>query len=222
MNTLTQIAIECGGEIEEYTGNDNQKHEQICFENERELQAFVDAVNVRDSEPVTPDFFQLENGSDYWYERPDDDSIIGDLIDVQIGTEYEVLASHTYRQTYRITKVPDETDDDTLVELVKSDRSYFTTPQPEQSANIKRLNTMIKTQALLFDAREARLEDDIRTLRNQLAERDALIAKKDEALESLKPLARYGIVGSKDIEQAKMQKLVDEALTLKPKESIDE
>lgn len=95
----------------------------------------MDKAEKNQVKPVTPDFFQLENGSEYWFECPDDAAIIGDLTDVEIGTEYDVFASHTYRQTYRVTKLPDEKDDDTEVELVSSQRTYYTSP-PDQSAKI--------------------------------------------------------------------------------------
>lgn len=94
------------------------------------IRALLDKATPCGDKPVEADFFQLDNGGDYWHECPDDDAIISDLDDAIVGTEYSVFASHTYRQTYRITKIPDETSDDTEVELVSSQRSYYTSPKP--------------------------------------------------------------------------------------------
>lgn len=100
-----------------------------------ELRALLNKAPSVEPVAVVPDFFQLDNGSDYWYECPDDDAILSDLDDITLGTEYTVFASHTYRQTYRVVKIPDENDDDTLVELVSSQRKYYTSP-PQAEARI--------------------------------------------------------------------------------------
>lgn len=100
-----------------------------------EISALLDKAPSVEPVEVVPDFFQLDNGSDYWYECPDDEAILSDLDDITLGTEYTVFASHTYRQTYRVVKIPDENDDDTLVELVSSQRKYFTSPPPNPLAS---------------------------------------------------------------------------------------
>jgi hypothetical protein len=85
-------------------------------------------------EPVTPDYFMHVDSDDAWFERPDDTCILEDAFrsddELVVGAEYEVYASHTYKQKYRVTKVPDDVDDDTLVELISSDRQYYTKPSP--------------------------------------------------------------------------------------------
>jgi hypothetical protein len=44
MKTLTQIAVECGAHVQPCKTT-YPRHDEIAFDNERELQAFVDAVN---------------------------------------------------------------------------------------------------------------------------------------------------------------------------------
>jgi len=99
---------------------------------QEEISALLDKAAISQDEPVSPDFFKLDDGSEYWFECPDDEAIIGDLSNVKVDTEYDVWASHTYRQTYRVTKLPDEKDDDTEVELVSSQRSYYTSPPADK------------------------------------------------------------------------------------------
>ena len=44
-NDIEELAIKCGALIEEFTGTDNKKHNQICFECENgELEAFVNEL----------------------------------------------------------------------------------------------------------------------------------------------------------------------------------
>lgn len=45
-NDIEELAIKCGATIEQFTGNDNKKHDQICFEcGTSELEVFVAALS---------------------------------------------------------------------------------------------------------------------------------------------------------------------------------
>jgi hypothetical protein len=50
MKTLTQIAVECGAHVQPCKTT-YPRHEEIAFDNERELQTFVDAVNKQKESP---------------------------------------------------------------------------------------------------------------------------------------------------------------------------
>lgn len=93
---------------------------------------FAHAMPKSEDKPVEPKYFSITDG-DNWFECPDDSAILDCLVHpIEVGAEYEVDASYgSFKQTYRVVKVPDEKDDDYLVELVSSSgRKLFTTPQP--------------------------------------------------------------------------------------------
>ena len=144
------------------------EHENGKYITVADLRALLEKATPCGDKPVKADFYQLDNGSDYWYECPDDEAIISDLDDAVIGTEYTVFASHTYRQTYRITKIPDETSDDTEVELVSSQRSYYTTPQVPETLNTLNQITAIAHCGGWVDMKEYEVNVAIRKLTRRI------------------------------------------------------
>lgn len=109
-----------------------------------------------EDKPVLPDYFMQVDSDNDWFETPDDMCVIEDAFpiegDLKVGAEYEVYASHTYKQKYRITKVPDSVNDDTLVELVSTERQYYT-HAPEDAAVIADLQAQVEALRIgVFEA----------------------------------------------------------------------
>lgn len=186
-------------------------------------------------EAKQPEYFSITDG-DNWFECPDDSAILDCVHPVSVGTEYEVMAAYpSIRQTYRITKIPDDVNDDTEVELIASsgDLLYTHTPDSaariaEQDARIEELeaeNAKLK-MAIEYDnaADDAEFEPPHPIF--QLAqERDnyadqirnllALIAEKDKALKCVKAQLIDGKIFTVQLHQRPYWRYeVEEALSL--------
>ena len=82
-------------------------------------------------EPVTPDYFEHEDDDDTWRECPDDCDIIESAggSDLIIGSEYECEVAWRGKQRFRVTKLPDDADDDYEVKLISSSHDFYTADQ---------------------------------------------------------------------------------------------
>lgn len=123
------------------------------------------AIASMQGEAKKPEYFSITDG-DNWFECPDDSAILDCVHPVSVGTEYEVMAAYpSIRQTYRITKIPDEVNDDLEVELISSSGDQLFTYPPsaaskiaEQDARIKELEQQLS--AARKDAERYRLLRD--------------------------------------------------------------
>lgn len=104
-------------------------------------------------------------------------------------------------------------DPNKAVEQMQSEFSAgFQAGAASRDAEIQRL------QMALADAEALELgtAEKCDQLRAELVKALAACKLKDEALEMCKPLAAYGIVGSRDVDQAKFQAAITKALAIQP------
>lgn len=134
MKTLTEIAIECGADVVLWDRQDVVEG-NIVFDNEHELQAFVDVVNAQNSEPVG----EIISDTFYRFSKFAD---IFNIKDIPIGTKLytspqpnQLADDEWFKKPY--TKV--------LQDSIKND--YV--PKADQSAYIKRLEDALAASLAL-------------------------------------------------------------------------
>ena len=78
-------------------------------------------------EPVGFDAYSCDEG-DYWHDCPDDIDIVDGR---KLGEEFELLCAYqSHVMKFKITKVPDDVDDDYEVECIDEMPKLYTHPAP--------------------------------------------------------------------------------------------
>ena len=126
MNTKTQEAFnkwwdEVGSEAPTFEADMYEHCKKIA------LMAYQEALEQPAQEPVGFDAYSCDEG-DYWHDCPDDIDIVNGR---KLGEEFELLCAYqSYVMKFKITKVPDDVDDEYEVECIDEMPKLYTHPAP--------------------------------------------------------------------------------------------
>lgn len=114
----------------------------IAWEEYSATQNKLQEANKPKPEPVTPDVYS-NDGGEYWVQHPADCDIFSDWDDEpKVGDEYGLQVCWTGKQIFRITEIEDGSVK--KVELIESDKAYYTTPPTREPLTKEQRGAILK------------------------------------------------------------------------------